>query len=105
LITVTLCEGRATVADADVWASEPLAISPASTARKAKFRNVFTPRIVTGTQLAEIAALFRQDRETVKRHARNGILPGFKLGKSWFFRWSDIDQMMKDAINTRRVSN
>ena len=56
--------------------------------------------------VGEIAAVFRQDRETVKRHARQGRLPGFKLGKAWYFRWSDIEDMMKSTISgTRKECN
>ena len=57
------------------------------------------PTILTVT---DIATLFRQDPETVKRHARNGTLPGFKLGKAWYFRWSDMENMIKDAVSTSR---
>jgi hypothetical protein len=36
----------------------------------------------------------------VKRQARSGKLPGFKFGKSWFFRLQDIDCMIDSAIHT-----
>ena len=50
--------------------------------------------------VSELSAYFRCDPETVKRHARSGKLPGFKFGKSWFFRLQDIDCMIDSAIHT-----
>jgi hypothetical protein len=49
--------------------------------------------------VSEVASIFRCDPETVKRQARSGRLPGFKFGKSWFFRWQDINSMIDTAIN------
>jgi hypothetical protein len=49
--------------------------------------------------VSELAAYFRCDPETVKRQARSGKLPGFKFGKSWFFRLQDIDGMIDSAIH------
>jgi hypothetical protein len=54
------------------------------------------PKLFT---VSELAAIFRCDPETVKRQARNGKLPGFKFGKSWFFRMRDIDGMIDTAIS------
>ena len=50
--------------------------------------------------VSELAAYYRCDPETVKRQARSGKLPGFKFGKSWFFRLQDIDCMIDSAIHT-----
>ena len=47
----------------------------------------------------ELAAYFRCDPETVKRQARSGRLPGFKFGKSWYFRLQDIAGMIDTAIH------
>lgn len=49
--------------------------------------------------VSELAAYFRCDPETVKRRARTGKLPGFKFGKSWFFRWQDINGMIDAALH------
>jgi len=49
--------------------------------------------------VSEIASFFRCDPETVKRRARSGELPGFKFGKSWFFRMHDINRMIDTAIH------
>jgi hypothetical protein len=49
--------------------------------------------------VSEVASIFRCDPETVKRQARSGKLPGFKFGKSWFFRWQDINSMIDNAIH------
>lgn len=48
--------------------------------------------------VSDVARLFRCDPETVKRQARTGKLPGFKFGKSWFFRMNDIDSMINAAV-------
>ena len=53
------------------------------------------PRICDVRQLADY---FRCDEETIKRRARSGKLPGFKFGKSWHFRWQDINRMIDAAI-------
>lgn len=53
------------------------------------------PKLFT---VSEVANLFRCDPETVKRQARAGKLPGFKFGKSWFFRMQDINGMIDCAI-------
>ena len=50
--------------------------------------------------VTEVAVLFRCDSETVKRQARSRRLPGFKFGKTWFFRPRDIEGMIDDAIGT-----
>ena len=48
--------------------------------------------------VSDLARRFRCDPETVKRQARSGKLPGFKFGKTWFFRPSDIEGMIDAAI-------
>lgn len=55
--------------------------------------------------VSEVAQLFRCDRETVKRQARSGKLPGFKFAKTWFFRPSDIDAMISNAIGAAHREN
>ena len=47
--------------------------------------------------VSELASIFRCDPETVKRQARSGKLPGFKFGKSWFFRLQDVNSMIDSA--------
>jgi excisionase family DNA binding protein len=51
--------------------------------------------------VSEVAAFFKCHPETVKRNALKGNLPGFKLGKSWYFLRSEIDKMMRQAIQSR----
>lgn len=51
--------------------------------------------------VAEVAAFFQCHPETVKRRAISNELPGFKLGKTWYFLRSEIDRMMKQAIQSR----
>jgi len=48
--------------------------------------------------VSDVSQLFRCDAETVKRQARSRKLPGFKFGKSWFFRPRDIEAMIDSAI-------
>jgi excisionase family DNA binding protein len=48
--------------------------------------------------VSELATFFHCDKETVKRRARSGRLPGFKFGKTWLFRWRDIDAMIDGSI-------
>jgi excisionase family DNA binding protein len=48
--------------------------------------------------VSEMAAYFGRNPETIKRQAHNGKLPGFKLGKTWFFRMCDIDNMINAAV-------
>jgi excisionase family DNA binding protein len=48
--------------------------------------------------VSELAAFFHCDKETVKRQARSGRLPGFKFGKTWLFRWCDINTMIDGAV-------
>jgi hypothetical protein len=48
--------------------------------------------------VSEVAAFFRCDPETVKRQARTGRLPGFKFGKTWYFRPRDINKMIDSEV-------
>ncbi len=52
--------------------------------------------------VSELADFFHCDKETVKRQARSGRLPGFKFGKTWLFRGRDIDAMIDGSIDTVR---
>ena len=51
--------------------------------------------------VGEVAELFRCHPETIKRQAKLGTLPAFKLGKYWYFRRSDIQKFMEDAVQAR----
>lgn len=43
----------------------------------------------------EVAALVRLDGETVRRWARDGLVPSVKLpGGQWRFRQSDVDAIL-----------
>lgn len=39
----------------------------------------------------EVAAKLRITVQTVYRHARRGVIPGFRVGRLWRFYESDID--------------
>jgi len=49
----------------------------------------------------EVAEYFRIHPYTVKRLARAGKLPGFKVGGLWRFRKDDIDQWSKSYSFTK----
>ncbi len=44
----------------------------------------------------EVAEYFRIHPYTVKRLARAGKLPGFKIGGQWRFKKQDIDKLIKN---------
>jgi len=52
--------------------------------------------------VGDVAAFFQCDPETVKRQARSGKLPGFKFGKFWYFRQSDIERMIDTELASAR---
>jgi len=52
--------------------------------------------------LKELAEMLKLAERTVYRHAQNGELPGFKVGGSWRFRRSDIEEWMSRRIEEAR---
>jgi len=46
----------------------------------------------------EMAEYLRSSPGTVKRLARAGRLPGLKLGHTWRFRKSDIDELFTERV-------
>ena len=55
---------------------------------------------------AEAGLLLRVYPETVSKMARDGVLPGVKIGQSWRFRRDDLvaylDKLFQDGINATR---
>jgi excisionase family DNA binding protein len=48
----------------------------------------------------DIARLFRCSREKVKRMARAGELPAFKLGKCWYVRRNDLERFLAHKVES-----
>jgi len=48
--------------------------------------------------VAELAAFFQCSPEKIKRRARNGELPAFKFGKSWYVREDDLRRYIECAV-------
>lgn len=49
--------------------------------------------------LEEVAAYLKAGKRTVYRLAANGEIPAFKLGGTWRFRRSELDQWIAASIN------
>ena len=48
--------------------------------------------------LREVSKYLRIHEMTVYRHAKNGSLPGFRIGGGWRFRRVDIERMADGII-------
>jgi hypothetical protein len=53
-------------------------------------------------RVKEIAELFQQSPETVKRRLRERKLHGFKLGKAWYVREADLQCDIRHAVESDR---
>lgn len=49
--------------------------------------------------LEEVAAYLKAGKRTVYRLAAHGEIPAFKLGGTWRFRRSELDQWIAASIN------
>lgn len=49
--------------------------------------------------LDEVAAYLKAGKRTVYRLAASGEIPAFKLGGTWRFRRSELDQWIAASIN------
>ena len=49
--------------------------------------------------LDEVAAYLKAGKRTVYRLAASGEIPAFKLGGTWRFRRSELDQLIGASIN------
>ena len=56
------------------------------------------PRTGRVLGVAELAAFFQCSPEKIKRRARNGDLPAFKFGKSWYVREDDLRKYIECAV-------
>lgn len=52
--------------------------------------------------LDEVATYLKAGKRTVYRLAAEGTLPGFKLGGTWRFRRSDLNQWMVANLNNKK---
>ncbi len=52
--------------------------------------------------IKEVAGHLKIAEKTAYRLAADGILPGFKVGGSWRFRQSDIDQWIDERASARQ---
>lgn len=51
--------------------------------------------------LEEVAAYLKVGKRTVYRLAQKGDIPAFKLGGTWRFRRSELDQWIAASINKK----
>lgn len=66
-----------------------------------------TPEILDA---AETAALLHAEAETIMQLARNGTLPGTRIGKVWIFLREDVmvflkEQIARDTAERRRLQD
>lgn len=62
--------------------------------RSDTFRPLLTPE--------EVAEILRLDLRTVRRHLRDGVLVGIKVGRVWRVRPADLDAFIaQGAVNER----
>ncbi len=53
--------------------------------------------------LQEAARLLRMHPETLKRRARQGEIPGHKIGKRWYFRESELDAWVGAQVRSEQT--
>lgn len=46
----------------------------------------------------DAARFLRLHPKTVKRMARRGQIPGCRLGRRWFFRPSELDELLRSGV-------
>jgi excisionase family DNA binding protein len=52
--------------------------------------------------LEEVAVYLKAGKRTVYRLAQKGEIPAFKLGGTWRFRRSELDNWIAESINKKR---
>lgn len=52
--------------------------------------------------IAQVAELLQLSEKTIYRLAQQGEIPAFKVGGSWRFRASDIDQWVAKQIDDQK---
>ena len=54
--------------------------------------------------LKEAAEYLSVHRDTLRRRAKNGSIPAFKIGKDWRFYKTSIDQWIREMEQQQRQS-
>ena len=62
----------------------------------------FTPEPVW--DCTEAARFLRLHPKTVKRMARRGEIPGCLLGRRWYFRPSELDELLRADISSQSAN-
>ena len=52
--------------------------------------------------LEEVAAYLKAGKRTVYRFAQKGEIPAFKLGGTWRFRRSELDNWIAESISKKK---
>jgi excisionase family DNA binding protein len=52
----------------------------------------------------EAAALLQIHPKTLQKMAREGTVPGFRIGDLWRFRASALDEWLRSGVSSRRHS-
>lgn len=52
----------------------------------------------------EAAQLLRCHHKTLERKTREGVIPGYYIMGSWFYRTSELDAWIKSTINSTSQS-
>ena len=58
--------------------------------------NVFEPLL----DAEQAARLLHLHPKTVQRKAKDGTIPGYKIGKRWFFRASELDSWLTHEVQS-----
>ena len=53
----------------------------------------------------DAAKFLRLHPKTVKRMARNGQIPGRRLGRRWYFRPSELDEFLRTGVISSSKAN
>jgi len=51
--------------------------------------------------IKELASYLKIAEKTAYRYISDGMIPGFKLGGSWRFRKSEIDQWINEKLRSK----
>ena len=62
-------------------------------------QNLYDRRLL---DVRDLASIFKCHRETIKRLARSGELPAFKLLKHWYVRPEDLELYLADKVESTR---
>jgi len=46
----------------------------------------------------EVAALLKLHLKTIYKFAEKGVIPGSRIGRSWRFRRSEVEQLVREGV-------